>query len=78
MRHVRTLVPALVTTVALGVGGSALALAGAGPTAATGPVGASTPGTPGTSVAGLLAGSYRSDFGRLSVAGQAQGPGDAQ
>lgn len=69
MHSARTLVPAFVTTVALAVGGSAVALAGAGPTSATGPVAASTADS---SVASLLAGSYRSEFGRLSVGGKPQ------
>ncbi len=69
MHNARTLVPAFVTTVALAVGGSAVALAGAGPTSAIGPVAGSAADS---SVAGLLAGSYRSEFGRLSSAGKPQ------
>uniref|UniRef100_UPI002B27C1D5 hypothetical protein n=1 Tax=Nocardioides sp. TaxID=35761 RepID=UPI002B27C1D5 len=68
MRNVRTLVPAVITAVALAAGGSAVALAGAGPTSASGPVA----GSASSSVAGLLAGSYRSEFGRLSVGGKPQ------
>lgn len=64
MPHLRSALPALVTTVVVALGASAFALAGAGPATS-----ASTP-TPSGPVAELLADSYRADFGRLSVAGK--------
>lgn len=69
MSHVRTVVPALVATVTLTLGAAALAGGGAAATASAPPEAKAVAGSP---VAGLLAGSYQADFGRLSVADKAR------
>lgn len=66
MRHLRTVLPALATAVAVGIGGTAFALAGAGPATSAGAPAAAGP------VSDLLAGSYQADFARLSVGGKAR------
>ena len=65
MRHLRTVLPALATTVAVALGGTAFALAGAGPATSAAPASAGP-------AAALLTGSYQADFARLSVGGKAR------
>ena len=65
MRNLRTIVPAVATTLAVGVGGTAFALAGAGPATSAAPASSAR-----SAVGGLLAGTYEADFSRLSVPAQ--------
>jgi hypothetical protein len=64
-RATRLTLPAVVTALAVAVGGTTVALAGAGPATSADP---SVTTDPAADVSGLLAGSYRADFARLSVA----------
>lgn len=64
LRSARSALPAVVTALAVAVGGTSFALAGAGPATSAGPAPAAGPAA---DVSGLLAGSYRADFARLSV-----------
>lgn len=69
MRHLRSAVPALVTALAVAVGGSAVALAGAGPASSANVIATSgsATGSGSSPVTSLLAGSYQPEFARLSV-----------
>lgn len=69
MRPLRSFAPALVAAVVVSAGGTTVALVGASPAISAPAASSSSTGAP---VADLLAGSYRSDFGRLSVGGKSR------